>query len=117
MGRELHSIEKPEIGQEEVIDEEYVLRRLNGSLESAALQVRRAAALNLLHGGKVSWGEGLSYSDDFLGEGMDQAKLRMLSVLLGELKRVYREGKEPELVTRWGSVLTGARLGAMLEQV
>ncbi len=117
LGRELYFLEREEADREEVIDEEYVLLRLNGSLKSAALQIRRSAAMNLLHGGKVSWGEGLSYADDYRGEGMDQARLRMLSVLLGELKRVYREGKEPELVTRWGSVLSGARLGAILEQV
>lgn len=117
LGRELHRREKPETGEEEIMDAEYVLRRLNGSLESAALQIRRSAAMNLLHGGKVSWGKGLSYSDDYLGEGLDQAKLRTLSVLLTELKRVHKEGKAPELLTRWGSVLRGAPLGAMLEQV
>lgn len=117
LGRELHFRERPETDTEEVIDQEYVLKRLDGSLESAALQIRRAAALNLLHGGTVSWGTGLSFMDDLAEGGMTQSKLRMLSVLLGELKRVYREGKEPELATRWGSVLSGARLGAMLEQV
>ncbi len=117
LGRELHSREKPETDREEVVDEEYVLSRLNGSLESAALQIRRAAAMNLLHGGTVRWGRDLFFLDEKVEGGMTQAKLRMLSVLLGELKRVYREGREPELVTRWGSVLSGARLGAVLEQV
>lgn len=105
---------------EPVIDERYARGKLDSIIIAGTLQCRRSAAVRILAGCSVtrvsdpSSGTVHNFVDNSATEPWSQAKVRKLSVVLTELKRIYREGWNPELITRKGIVISGERLGRML---
>lgn len=116
--REAAEVEK---ALEKVVDEESVREQLNGILIHGALLCRRAAALRLVSGCTVKWSAGAgsenvhNFVENSATEQWDQAKVRKLMVVLSELKRLYRSGWNPRLITGNCVVLSGERLGSLMD--
>jgi hypothetical protein len=76
--------------------------------------------VKILAGCEIRWisdpspGTVHNFVDNSATEPWSQAKVRKLLVVLAELKRIYRSGWSPELITRKGSFISGERLGRML---
>ncbi len=127
-GMELHrqagtAAEEDVKTHEEVIDEAFVQRKLNGMIHYGTLLCRRSAAVKLLSGSRIKWLDESdpetvhNFVENSASEEFDQERVRKLAVLLCELRRIYKAGRNPELVTSSGCVLRGERLKAFLDSV
>lgn len=107
----------------EVNDEQYIKKKLDGVATTGALMCRRAEAVKLLAGCSICWAGSSpdrfehNFVENSLSESWSQAKVRRLLVVLGELKRIYREDSLPVVTLSSGSILSGEKLGRFLALV
>lgn len=127
-GLRLHFLHtKPEVDElgkaMEHVDVEYVKGKLNGLIASGCLQCRKAAVHRLLQGCEIRWNGTASvrhvhkFVENAVTDLWNQRKLQITKVLLAEIRRIYKEGKEPEIRTRFDTVIKGDSLGYLLSVV
>ena len=107
----------------EAVDGEDVKLRLDGIVSSGALLCRKSAAFRLLQNSEIRWvGEEdkqrvHKFVENSVKGKWRPSKLRNIRVLLAEIRRIYKTGREIEIRTRYGTVIRGDSLGYMLSLV
>jgi len=107
----------------EHVDVEYVKGKLNDLIASGCLLCRKAAVHRLLQGCEIRWngtasaGHVHKFVENPVTGLWNQRKLQITRVLLAEIRRIYTEGKKPEIRTRFGTVIKGDSLGYLLSVV
>ncbi len=105
------------------VDVEYVRCKLNGLIAAGCLVCRKTAAHRLFQGCEIRWKSSSStervhkFVENTVTDNWSQRKLQITKVLLAEVRRIYREGKDPEIRTRFGTVISGDSLGYLLSAV
>lgn len=85
--------------------------------------MQKVAVHRLLQGCEIQWNSAGSdarvhkFVENTVTDHWSRSKLRIIKVLLAELRRVYREGKSPEIRTRFGTVIRGDVLRNLLSAV
>ncbi len=115
--------EEPDVEEEEEVEitPEIVAGRLTGLTMSVGHQFRKGRWLALLAGAEVSWaqrkGEG-QRSVTLPAESADTLEqYDLLRVLTTELRRLIRDGRNPEVILKRGRGLAGDKLFQLLELV
>ncbi len=127
-GLRLHFLRSKAEGNErdridQLVDVEYVKRKLDDLIASGSLQCRKAAVYRLLQGCEIRWNGTTSrehvykFVENTVTNLWNRRKLQITRVLLAEIRRIYREGKKPEIRTRFGTVIKGDSLGYLLSVV
>lgn len=107
----------------ELVDAEYVKCKLNDLIAAGCLVCRKTAVHRLLQGCEVRWKRSSStehvhkFVENSVTDNWNQRKLQISKVLLAEVRRIYREGKDPEIRTRFGTIIAGDSLGYLLSAV
>lgn len=85
--------------------------------------VRKTAAHRLLQGCEIRWNcarpeDGVhKFVENSITDHWSISKLQILMVLLSELRRLYKQGRAPEIRARFGTVISGENLGYLLSLV
>ncbi|MEA3266724.1 MAG: GIY-YIG nuclease family protein, partial [Candidatus Fermentibacteria bacterium] len=101
---------------DQLVDVEYVKGQLDNLIASGCLQCRKAAVCRLLQGCEIRWngttssGHVYKFVENAVTNLWSRRKLQITRVLLAEIRRIYREGKEPEIRTRFDTVIKGDSL-------
>ncbi|MCD6589280.1 MAG: GIY-YIG nuclease family protein [Candidatus Fermentibacteraceae bacterium] len=104
----------------QTVDADYVKERLDMLLASSTLILRKSAAHRLLQQCELLWNGSSAVHRFAENTPIDQwnpGKLQSVRVLLAEIRRLYTEGKCPEITTRFGTVIKQSALGYMLQSV
>ena len=122
MNRIEHS-ENASVESPQVIDAEEVSRRLDAAVADGCLQCRRSAACRLLEGSEVLWdsesGESLvhKFVENSVNGHWSKSKLQNIRVLLGEIRRLHSQGKNPRILTRFNTIISDEALSLLLQRV
>ncbi|MCK5841650.1 MAG: GIY-YIG nuclease family protein [Candidatus Sabulitectum sp.] len=127
-GLRLHLLHGKSVGNEQdrvdqPVDVEYVKKKLDDLIAYGCLQCRKAAVHRLLQGCEIRWngttsrGHVYKFVENAVTNPWNRRKLQITRVLLAEIRRIYREGKEPEIRTRFDTVIKGDSLGYLLSVV
>lgn len=118
------NVDRPQSEMEtELVDVEYVKCKLNDLVVAGCLVCRKSAAHRLLQGCEIRWESSSSkehvhkFVENSVTDNWNQRKLQISKVLLAEVRRIYREGKDPEIRTRFGTIIAGDSLGYLLSVV
>jgi DNA polymerase III epsilon subunit-like protein len=104
----------------QTVDAEYVKERLEMLLVSGTLTVRKSAAHRLLQQCELQWNGGRvarRFAENTPVDRWNPGKLQSVKVLLAEIRRIYTEGKCPEITTRFGTEIKHNAMGYLLKSV
>gem|GEM_PF-1807709 len=122
MNRSAKNEKESELSQD-IIDYEYIKRKVDDIAAVCCLLCRRAACHRLLLKSEVLWGKRGENSfvhkfvENSLTDLSNRSNLQITKVLMAEIRRIYREDRNTEIRTRFGTVIKGESLGYLLSTV